>query len=540
MAENTEQMVEQAKRLHGCMEWLATTLTEHRTAGDKVSAIKDKLDVFEEIIQSFETVVGGRRAQLERREEAVGRREASVEDREASVENHERLQNALMVRSERLLEGEETLRQDRDSVEKREAALEMAQSVLRYERNNIEQERLELRNEWGSVEIAKVNLECEMENLTFTTGEALSELKDSKDQLQSLWQRDVQAHSDRVENLSRELEAAKEGARAANKVAEEALEAKRREEQRASSFENTARQVTEAKDLVCIELSAATNKIAELEAMLAKATLDSKSLLEQAQEATSKEEKRANSLENAARELEEAKAFGAKASVEAELAFERSSLADKSAALAVVEEERDGLSSRVQVLESTVKSLEEKVATLEQAKIQLKTQMDKVLPAVATEAADKPKRARKEEPIARLSSWHTAVDNAGAFLRICQPEMDPDGSCTEEQVMEPMVRAAVKEESRKNLMEFFESSPRDSWCCFEGVVGSGRFKDVTSIVVSRPGGYSLRYPVVRYTPYLASLTSSSLPLCSKVYALGVVSWLSLDLYKDLDSTPFQA
>ncbi|KAF3067029.1 hypothetical protein GL218_08925 [Daldinia childiae] len=509
MAENAEQLVEKAKQLEERMEWL---IQRSEVPGH----VSIKLHVFERIRESFESLVGGERIRLERREEdvkhreeVVRHREGDIESRESSVEGREvavratvevqkELENALATRSEQLLEGEAKLREDqscleeskvklqedRRSLEEREAALKAAQEALRNESNGLEQGLQQLKSEWVRVEKAKVNLEDEMKNLTLTTGETLSELKSSKDQLQLSWERDLQDHSDRANQLSRELEAAKQDVLASNSRADEAKRALESsyqesksllekaqadthiEKQRASRFEDSVRELAEAKTLVDEKLSVATEKIAELEAKQVelaaqheKLASESKSLLEEAEEATRREKKRADDSR-------------------------RASLDDKASALAAVEKERDSLKSHVRELQGSVETtnqeaialrtevqrLKDQAEELEQAKIQLKVQMDKML-----EQGDKPanprKRAFEKDSTDKNSPWRKAVRELVDMLYLCKPVIDD--SCTQEQALEAVSKLFASENSRDNLLDFLQSYPCDKWCCIDEVAEEG-------------------------------------------------------------------
>ncbi|KAI1798646.1 hypothetical protein F4811DRAFT_547724 [Daldinia bambusicola] len=65
--------------------------------------------------------------------------------------------------------------------------------------------------------------------------------------------------------------------------------------------------------------------------------------------------------------------------------------------------------------------------------------------------------------------WHKAINNLSNFLYICKPEIHLDDSCTEEDILRIVARAAVSEYSQDRLLDFFSSAPKDKWYCLDEV-----------------------------------------------------------------------
>ncbi|KAI1480019.1 hypothetical protein F4774DRAFT_425146 [Daldinia eschscholtzii] len=514
---NTE-LIQDAKRLREKMEWLIAAVSTDKSR-NQASSIQVKLDVFGGICSSFETLVRDERTQLETFGADLEAREVAVRNREAAVENsrallmdrqiavnaardaHVIIGTALMERASELEAGEQVLNRDLESLERREAEVEAAQSILQKERRDLDVEKSCIQN-------AKVNLEDDMKSLTLTTDCTLSELRKA-------WKRDVQGHYEKAESLSRELEsangriggllseleAAKGDVIAANKREDEAkstLETSRQEsesqlehaqeamraaQRRGDNLANITRKLEEAKVSIHSQLSTATKKLKDLEAKhaeseAARAMLvsEKKSLIEKAALLTSERnglDSRVSDLESQAKLLDSAR----------ERFKNEASRQERAAA------EKD---QQIGEFQKQVDSLTAQVTELEQAKIQLKSQMDKTKEPVEEAMTNSRKRKWDESPTVLFSSWRTAVDDLGDFLHMCKPEMDTDGSCTEEDALKAIGKIAVMESSRDNLLDFFTSSPCDEWYCLDEVAEEGLDAEAAEPCSRHEGGPCLQ------------------------------------------------
>ncbi|OTA70845.1 hypothetical protein K449DRAFT_428420 [Hypoxylon sp. EC38] len=447
MENEIKQLLEHAERLKHRMVWLASDIERDQENG-KLGSPRMKIQMFEGICSSLKAF------------------SVAQDNHQVDVEFRSIIQRQQIDQSERRAKQlENELLEEKQTLEQNLTQVQMGKAQLEGERKQFEEEKASwIGGVFGNLNITAdktlteignlrnaINVSSENAGLREQLGEASRETEVLRGQLKQAQgkveetQRRVDEVEDSLQLSCNENTSLSEQLHESGTLLQEARDVGRTEKEKAERLEEG--------------LNMATNDMEEAQRQLRVAT-DELQVLRLLQDQLSVSQNECQKLTS------DRNALNAK-------------VGTLDAQLTSLKEERDNATSKVEDLQCQIKELREQVDELEDAKVQLKTQMDKVqMQQQHNPPIDSRKRPRienevEEEEDITPNPWGDDVVRLSSFLHSCQPVLDADQSCSLDQAKIFIVLAALDTRRLELFLDFLTYAPGDKWFCFDELTEEG-------------------------------------------------------------------